>query len=118
MLSLAKREREIAGIVYNKGKATANDVLACVSAPLSNAAIRSMLNRLVAKGILFRRRAVAGKQFIYVPAISNSISLERAFQQIAEDYFDGSMDEAFSALTSILIRRADSLAEAQQRRCS
>ena len=55
--SLCPRMREIATIVYLNGPATTRDVQARISDPLTVYGIRTMLNRLVRKGVVTRRRS-------------------------------------------------------------
>ncbi len=88
---LAPREREIAGIIYAKGEACAVEVGAALSDPISNAAIRSMLGRLVGKGLLRRRKS--GKKFIYSPAASNEAARHAALRRVSREYFGGSLGE-------------------------
>lgn len=97
---LLRREREVATIVYALGAATANDVLARLEVRLANASVRSMLNRLVAKGILMR--SLAGRRFIYLPRLSASDSMRRALFQFADDYFGGSLEAAAQAMQEIV----------------
>jgi len=100
---LAAREREIATIVVEKVEATATDVQSALSDSLSNSAIRSMLNRLVRKGILERRKTPHEKAFRYSPA-TLSETRKRAVDQLVEDFFAGS---STLAAQFILRRGAD-----------
>ena len=60
---LARRERQVAERVGWLGEASAEEVRAALPDPLSNAAVRSMLRRLVDKGLLARRKC--GRKFLY-----------------------------------------------------
>lgn len=101
---LLSREREIATIVYELGASTAVQVEQALSSPLSNSAVRSMLNRLVAKGIL--KRVLGYKAFIYLPALTPSDSGSLALKRFAQDYFGGSVTEAAAAMSKLLGARA------------
>lgn len=105
---LARREREIATIVYQRGATTANEALSLLSEPISNGAVRSMLNRLVGKGILKRRLAGVGKAFAYVPAVVMPFTVEQEFRRLADDYFDGSMERALDAIDLLQLRWRES----------
>jgi predicted transcriptional regulator len=94
------REREIATIVYRLRAATAKDVCDSLSAPLHNASVRSMLNRLVAKGIL--KRTLSGKAFVYLPALTSSDSRTLALRRFADDYFAGSVHLAARTMRGLL----------------
>ena len=100
---LRRREREIATIVYRSRAATAEEVVKALSAPLDNASVRSMLNRLVAKGIL--KRTMSGTAFVYLPALTTADSRLRALRQFADDFFDGSLDRAAQTIKAFNSRR-------------
>lgn len=94
------REREVAVIVYRLRAATANEVCAKLSARLRNASVRSMLNRLVAKGIL--KRTLSGRAFVYLPALTSRDSRTLALRRFADDYFAGSVHVAARTMRSLL----------------
>ncbi len=105
---LPRREREIAEIVYAKGEASAEDVCRALSDPLSNAAVRTMLQRIEAKGMIRRRRD--GKRYLYSAALPDRIAREAALQRVSRDYFDGSLACTALALTEMLDRESASAA--------
>ena len=101
---LAHREREIATLIYQAGACTAKDIEPRIFPPISNGALRSMLVRLVNKGILRREwgRRGRGQQFVYVPSITPDEVKRRAIRQLSDLYFEGSlltmMMEVFASL--------------------
>lgn len=88
---LPAREREIAALVFSEGEISAAEVARALLQPISNSAVRSMLRRLEAKGILQHRRE--GNRFIYLPA--NSEAEERAvvLKRVAHEHFQGSIEK-------------------------
>jgi predicted transcriptional regulator len=90
---LAQREREIATFIYEEGACTAKDIEPRISPPISNGALRSMLVRLVNKGILRREwgKRGRGQQFVYVPSIMPDDVKRRAIRQLSDLYFEGSL---------------------------
>lgn len=98
VLNLPRCEREVAMIVYLEGGMTAKLLEARLPRRLSNSALRAMLQRLCSKEIL-RRQKINGSHcesdrripYLYTPAITPEIVRARALQQIARDYFDGSL---------------------------
>lgn len=90
---LASRERELATIIYRLGPLSSTDVQAKLSTPLSNSAVRSMLVRLVQKGILDRYSEGRGfwKKYFYRAKITPMQLKRQVLSQIAEQYFDGSL---------------------------
>ena len=107
VLDLYPRERQLASLVYGLGAASANDVMERVSPPLSNAAVRSMLNRLVRKGILKCETNMESRAFVYSPGLSARASREQALRQFADDYFDGSLEKAAAAVFHALEEATD-----------
>ena len=98
LMRLAAREREVAAIVYAQAGATAKQVEAQLSAAMTNSAVRSMLVRLVRKGIL-TRRAIAGvrgrgQEYLYLPALTGPELKIRALRRLSDDFFDGSLADA------------------------
>jgi predicted transcriptional regulator len=96
--NLARCERELAVMIYLEGGMTAKLLEARLPRKLSNSALRAMLQRLCDKGIL-RRHKINGSHsvtdrripYLYTPAITPESVRTRALQQIARDYFGGSM---------------------------
>jgi predicted transcriptional regulator len=97
---LPQRLRQIAGVVSTLGEAAASDVLDHVEAPLSSSAVRSMLQRLVAKGVLSSR--VEGKRYLYRPAWSSTELREALLRRLAAQHFDGSLPAMAGELTRIM----------------
>lgn len=90
---LAQREREVAMIIYHHGACTAKEVQERLSASISNGAVRSMLVRLVRKGLLERRwgKRGRGQEYVYLPAIMPVDVKRRALTEVTEKYFGGSL---------------------------
>lgn len=101
---LPPREREVAEIVYASGEASAQDICRALPDRLSNAAIRSMLQRIEAKGVVRRRRD--GRKFLYSAVLPDRTSREAALRRIARDYFDGSLIRVARMLEVIMEEEA------------
>ena len=101
---LFPREREIALLVYSRGCVTAKEVESAIGG-LTNAAVRSMLNRLVKKGLVTRQELKAPNPFVYGPALTNVDAQEQAIRQCTEDFFGGSLDEVAAALADLYASR-------------
>lgn len=98
VLNLPRCERELAIIVYLEGGMTAKLLEARLPRKLSNSALRAMLQRLCCKGVLCRHKVNGSHMstdrripYLYTPAITPEVVRARALQQIARDYFDGSL---------------------------
>jgi len=104
LLRLYRREREVATIIYSMGLASAKQVQAALSVPLTNAAVRSMLVRLVRKGILVQLKGNSNQPFLYGPALTEGAVSERTLLQFASDFHEGSLSglaHSLAALVSI-----------------
>jgi predicted transcriptional regulator len=101
---LAPREQEIATIVYLHTEVTARELESALAHEIGNSAIRCMLGRLVAKGIV-RRHKGKGKSFVYSPALTSPDVQERALERVAEDYFGGSLQMAMQRLVALAAKR-------------
>lgn len=116
---LAGRERELASKVYLHGPMTAEALGARLSARLSNSAIRSMLTRLCNKGVLTRRKrtptasSARSLAFVYLPAITPDLTKRRALEQLADDYFGGSL--IFVLQTAVELLKGDGEAASRPR---
>ena len=101
---LPPREQEIATIVYLHTNVTAKELEDALAHEVGNSAIRCMLGRLVAKGVL-RRRKGQGKTFIYSPALALPDVQDRALERVAEDYFGGSLQQTMQRLLGLIQKR-------------
>lgn len=103
--ALAPREREIATIIYLHGASTAREIEARLEHRLSNSAVRTMLMRMVRKGILRRAggRRGRGQACIYVPSITPDKVKRKALEHLANLYFAGSL----ATMTVELFERLD-----------
>ena len=104
---LKGREREVATVVYEHGASSAQDVAGRLSTRLSSSAVRSMLMRLVGKGVLMReagRKGGARCKSIYFPPSATNEGREDALRELADQYFDGSLVEM--AMTALWIHQS------------
>ncbi len=108
---LFPREKEIATLVYSRGLVTAVDVEQDLSEPICNAAVRSMLNRLVRKGVLSRAKCGRGGAFVYGPGITQAAAREKALRRFADEFFEGSLEGLAKAVArlSATARPADAI---------
>lgn len=99
---LPPREREVAILVHSQGEMTPGEIELGLSDVISNSAIRTMLRRLVAKGILERRKD--GNKFFYFAAASEADAREQALRRLADQYFERSLYRTMVALLDLLLR--------------
>ena len=104
---LGPRQREIAAIVYRAAAATPRDVRANLAEPASVRVVRTLLDRMVAKGIVKRRHSGRHNEIMYVAAIATPQVKEAAVKRLVEEQFDGSLSEA-AATAACLARKQGS----------
>jgi predicted transcriptional regulator len=97
--SLPRREREIFEILLAAGEATAVDVRQAMSDPPSHSAVRTMLSRLEAKGMIAHR--VEDQAYVYRSVPQPAKVREGALQQFVKTFFDGSAASAATALLGL-----------------
>jgi BlaI family transcriptional regulator, penicillinase repressor len=96
---LTRREREIMDILFALGQAAAEDIRERLSDPPSYSAVRTMLGRLEAKGVIRHREE--GLRYVYAPTTSPTTARRSALRQHARTFFGGS----FGALVTSLLRQ-------------
>ncbi len=93
---LSRRERQILDILYQKGRATAAEVQADLPEPPSYSAVRALLRILEEKGHI--RHEQDGPRYVYLPTVARDNAKRSALRHILQTFFDGSAEQAISAL--------------------
>ena len=93
---LSRRERQIIDILYANGKATAAEVQNALPEPPSYSAVRAMLRILEEKGHV--RHEQDGPRYVYLPTVARDNAQRSALRHILQTFFDGSAEQAISAL--------------------
>lgn len=95
-LDLSRRERQIIDILYANGRATAAEVQAALPDPPSYSAVRAMLRILEDKGHV--RHQQDGPRYVYLPTVARDNAKRSAMRHMLQTFFDGSAEQAISAL--------------------
>jgi predicted transcriptional regulator len=93
---LSRRERQIVDILYAQGRATAAEVQASLPDPPSYSAVRAMLRILEEKGHV--KHEQDGPRYVYVPTVARDNAKRSALRHMLRTFFDGSAEQAISAL--------------------
>ena len=93
---LSRRERQIMDIIYQRGSATAAEVLDNLPDPPSYSAVRALLKVLEVKGHL--KHTQDGPRYIYSPKVSRDKAKHSAISHVVQTFFDGSAAQAVAAL--------------------
>jgi len=96
MKKLSRREGQIMDIIFQKGQATAQEVLELLPNPPGNATVRKLLKILEDKGHLKHEKK--GAQFVYSPTMSQTQARDSAFKHLVNTFFQGSAEKAMLAL--------------------
>jgi len=102
---LSRREQEILDIVYARGHATAADVREAMPEAPTDAAVRTTLRILVAKGHL--RIEQDGPRYDYWPTVPASAARRTELQHVLRTFFGGSTESALATLLDIQSRELD-----------
>jgi len=94
--SLPRREREVFEILCGLEEATASAVRNAMSDPPSDSAVRTLLARLVSKGLVTHR--TANQAYVYAPTPRAEAVAETALQKLVQTFFQGSAASAATAL--------------------
>jgi len=96
--TLSRRERQIMDILYQCGEATAAEVLAALSDPPSNSAVRSLPRILEEKGHV--RHVKKGMRYVYRPVQPRRSAAHSVLKQVLHTFFGGSVEKAVTTLLS------------------
>jgi predicted transcriptional regulator len=93
---LSRRERQILDILYRQGQATAAAVQNGLPEPPSYSAVRALLRILEEKGHV--RHQQDGPRYVYLPTVARENAKRSALRHMLRTFFDGSAEQAISAL--------------------
>jgi predicted transcriptional regulator len=97
--SLPRREREIFEILCSAGEATAAEIRKAMADAPSHSAVRTMLARLEAKGLV--RHRADDQTYVYKSVPQPAKIRESALQSLVRTFFDGSAASAATALLGL-----------------
>jgi len=93
---LSRRERQILDILYQRGKSTAAEVQTALPEAPSYSAVRALLRILEEKGHV--RHEQDGPRYVYLPTVARDNAKVSALRHMLQTFFDGSAEQAISAL--------------------
>ena len=83
-------------ILYRRGRATANDVMADLSGEPSYSTVRTQLRVLESKGHV--RHEEEGLRYVYLPAVARHAARRSALRHLVDTFFEGSTEKVVAAL--------------------
>ena len=111
--SLPRRERELFELLCSAGEATAAELRAAMKDPPSYSAVRTLLARLEARGVIKHR--TVDQAYVYTSAAQPAKVRETAMNQMVRTFFDGSAASAATALLGLTKRLSEDEIDALQR---
>jgi BlaI family transcriptional regulator, penicillinase repressor len=98
--SLSRRERQILDVLYQKGRATAAEVMEELHDPPGYSAVRSHLAVLEEKGHV--RHEKSGAKYVFIPTVHHDTAKRSAIQHLLDTFFKGSREKAVAALIDVV----------------
>lgn len=96
MQKLSRRERQIMDVLYERGRATAAEILAALPDPPSYSAVRALIKILEDKGHV--KHQEDGPRYVFAPSVPRSKARRNAVKHLLQTFFDDSAGEAVAAL--------------------
>ena len=97
--AFSRREQEVVDIVYARGHATAAEIREAMHQAPTDAAVRSILRILVAKGQLKIKQD--GPRYDYWPSVPRARAQKSELQHILRTFFGGSTENALATLLDL-----------------
>ena len=96
---LSRRERQIMDILYQRGKASAQEVREAMADPPSYSAVRAMLRVLEEKGHV--KHQAEGLKYVYVPTVARDKAKRSAMKHLLDTFFKESPEQVVAALLDV-----------------
>jgi predicted transcriptional regulator len=96
---LPRRERQLLDALYELREASAVAIRERMADAPSDSAVRAMLTRLEAKGLVTHREE--GGRYLYTPKFPKNRARDEAISKLVRTFFDGSASRAASTLLGI-----------------
>jgi len=94
--TLSRRERQIMDILYRRGRAAANEVMAELPGEPNYSTVRTQLRVLEGKGHV--RHEEQGLRYVYMPTVPRHAVCQPALRHLIETFFEGSAEKMLSTL--------------------
>lgn len=93
---LSRRERQIMDILYQRGRATAGELMQALPGEPSDSTVRTQLRVLEGKGHV--RHESEGHKFVYLPMLPRHVVRKSALKHVINTFFDGSVEKVVAAM--------------------
>ena len=96
---LSRRERQIMDYLFQRGRATAAEVMEGIADPPSYSAVRALLRTLEEKGHVTHEEV--GRAYVYKPTVARDQARQSALRHMLKTFFSGSPEQAMAALLDL-----------------
>jgi predicted transcriptional regulator len=103
LTGLSRRERQIMEILYQRGKASAADVLNAMTDAPTYSTVRALLRVLEGKGHVEHQNE--GLKYVYVPVINRDKARRSAVKHLIDTFFRESPEQVVAALLDVSAKR-------------
>ena len=97
--NLSRRERQIMDILYQRGRASAQEILDAMPDPPTYSAVRAKLRVLEEKGHI--RHEEESLHYVYLPVVGRESARKSALRHMVTTFFSGSVEETVAALLDL-----------------
>src|SRR5215471_5365799 len=97
--NLSRRERQIMDILYQRGRASAQEILEAMPDPPTYSAVRAKLRVLEEKGHI--RHEEEALHYVYLPVVGRDSARRSALRHMVSTFFAGSVEETVAALLDL-----------------
>ena len=97
--NLSRRERQIMDILYQRGRASASEILEAMADPPTYSAVRAKLRVLEEKGHI--RHEEEALRYVYLPVVARDSARRSAMRHMLATFFDDSVEQAVAALLDV-----------------
>jgi predicted transcriptional regulator len=97
--NLSRRERQIMDILYQRGRATAQEILDAMPDPPTYSAVRAKLRVLEEKGHV--RHQEEALRYVYLPVVARESARKSALRHMVSTFFAGSVQDTVAALLDL-----------------
>ena len=99
---LSRRERQILGIIYLRGRASAAEIRAAMTNAPSYSAVRAMLRILEEKGHV--KHQAEGLKYVYAPVVGRDRAKRSAMKHLLDTFFSDAPEQAVATLLDVSSR--------------
>jgi BlaI family penicillinase repressor len=103
LTGLSRRERQIMEILYQRGKASASDVMEAMADAPAYSTVRALLRVLEEKGHVAHQNE--GLKYVYAPIVNRDKAKRSAVKHLVDTFFREAPEQVVAALLDVSAKR-------------